>query len=241
MKKRLIAMLLMATTAMFLTACWTEDAVEEDGNNLTGIVSVAEATTEAVSGEEATVEEENVYIKPLPFIYDLANPTDAELPASFNISEFNTETGELTFKAYSLDLYDAIQITMLQRGDTLIYDGKEILVDNIEDKSGDLYINGGLDDGGCVLVSHEGGTYVGRGYDDMPTYTEIGTLTLPVSESTHISDSYSNPSSPVEVSYEEIQSYINGIDGAKATFTYFSTTVQVSGGKVVGITRQWTP
>lgn len=241
MKKRIIAMLLMATTAIFLTACWSENAVEEEGDNLTGVVSATEVATEDSPAEEVAPIEENTYIKPQAFVYDLANPTDADLAAAFNISDLNTEMGELTFKAYSLDVYDAVQISMLQQGDILIYDGKEIVVDNIEDKSGDLYINGGLDDGGCVLVSHEGGTYVGRGYDDMPTYTEIGTLTLPVSESTKISDSYSNPSSPVEVSYEDIQNYISSIDGAKATFTYFSTIVQVSGGKVVGITRQWTP
>lgn len=244
MKKRtIIAALLFTTTALLLTACWSEKAVEVEDNGTLGIVATAETTTEtAESGEEAgEVIGDTTYIKPMPFVYDLANPTDATLAASFNISELNTETGELTFKAYSKDLYDAVQISMMQQGDILIYENREIVVDNIEDRSGDLYVNGGLEDGGCVLVGYEGGTYVARGLDDMATYTEIGTLTLTVSESTRISDSYKNPNSPVEVSYEGINDYISDLDGPESEFNYYSATVEVSGGKIVKITREWTP
>ena len=243
MKKRAIAILLMTTTALLLTACWSEKAVEVDEETAFGLVAVAEAVTEDTTNTEEAEEVagDATYIKPTPFVYDLANPTDAELYAAFNISDFNIETGELTFKAYSLDLYDAQQISMMQQGDILIYENREIVVDNIEVRDGDLYVNGGIEDGGCVLTGYEGGTYISRGVDDIATYSEIGTLTLIVSESTHISDSYRNPNAPVEVAYDGIQDYINSLDGNEAAFVFSSTTVQVSGGKIVNITRHWVP
>ncbi|MBQ0027191.1 MAG: hypothetical protein KBS96_01180 [Lachnospiraceae bacterium] len=243
MKKRAIAVLLMATTAMYLTACWSEKAVEVDDNGIFEFAAAAETATEDSTGAETEEEVagDATYVKPIAFVYDLANPTDGELYASFNISDLNTETGELTFKAYSLDLYDAQQISMLQQGDILIYENREIIVDNIEVKDGELYVNGGIEDGGCILVGYEGGTYISRGVDDIATYSEIGTLTLTVSESTHISDSYRNPNAPVEVGYDEIQNYIKSLDGSEAVFSYYCTTVQVSGGKIVNITRHWMP
>lgn len=244
MKKRLIAITLMAITTVFLTACWSEKAVEtEDGvidvvtNNDT--VDATEAGTEEEATEAADID--GTYVRPMPFVFDLANPTDATLASSFSASDINMETGEITFKAYSLDVYDAVQITMLQIGDTLLYDGREIVVENIEDKSGELYINGGLDGDGCVLTGYEGGTYVARMENDYPTYTEIGTLTLTMSESTRISDSISDPSSPKEIGYDELQSYIDGLSGSEENFTLLNTTVEISGGKVVNITRVWTP
>lgn len=244
MKKRLLAIAMMVATSVCLTACWSEAAVEvEDGsvNMASGDTAGTEVSTEVDVDSEVTQDVDGTYVKPLAFVFDLANPTDATLYSSFNATDIDLEDGEITFKAYSMDLYDSAQISMLQMGDTLLYDGQEIIVETIEDKSGDLYINGGLDGGGCVLVSNEGGTYVARKENDAATYSEIGTLTLPISESTHIKDSYSDPNSPKEVAYDEIQSYLDKLDGGATMYTFFSTTIEISGGKVVGIERAWTP
>lgn len=241
MKNRLRIMVLMASCALVLTACWSENAVEADSDGASTII----ATEEADAGEEETEETVDTSngrtVKPLTITVDVNSPEDCTLPAAFKTSDINLEAMEMTYTMYNKDYYDAVDINMLQIGDTLVYDGQDMIVESIEDRSGDLFINGGLDMGGCELRADDGGTYVAHGYNDVSTYSEVGRITLPISETLEVSDSINNPNAPVIAGYEDLGNYIEGLEEWSSSFSQYNTSVEIRNEKVVAITRIWTP
>jgi len=241
MKNRFLTIVMAISSAIVLTACFSENAVEDESDGASLIINTEESE-ESEDDEEAKVDTSNGrYIQPLSVVLDVNDPEDGEYSVSFRSSDINLEANEMSFTVYSADSYDAIDINMLQIGDTLYYDGSDMVVESIEDRSGDLYINGGLDAGGCELRADDDGTYVAHTFDDYTTYSEIGKLSIPISETIEISDSINNPNSPVTAGYEEIEDYIEGLEEWSSSFTQFNTTVEIRGGKVVAITRIWTP
>ena len=242
MKNRLrIMMLMMSTCAFALTACWSEAAVEAEGDGASLIIEAEESGEDEAEAEEAVDTSSGRVVKPYAITVDVNNPDDCTLPAAFKTSDINTEAMEMTYTIYNIDYYDAVDINMLQIGDTLVYDGENIIVESIEDRSGDLFINGGMDRGGCELRADDGGTYVSHGVNDIPTYSEVGRITLPLAESLEISDSINNPNAPVIAGYEDIEDYIEGLEEWSSSFSQYDTTVEIRGGKVVAITRIWRP
>ncbi len=245
MKKRNIGILKTAVTALLasltLTACFSESAQDEEIDGAMKILGKAE---EKENSQEQNVPEEDLhssYIEPLGMEYDTVSVPDCTVNALFNVKDFNTEAGTLTFTAYTEELFDAVEIGLMQIGDTLKIGGSEIVVESIQDVNGDLIVNGGFEQGGAELTSAGGGTYKARSMDNYPTYTELGRSTLPISEELTISDSYKDVASPVTATYEGLQDYLDGLDGASDSFDYISTTVRVDKGKVVDITRNWIP
>lgn len=241
MKNRLrIMMLLMASSALVLTACWSEAAVEADGDGASLIIET-ESSEDGEEEAEEVVATNGRVVKPYAITVDVNNPEDCILPAAFKTSDINTEAMEITYTMYNEDYYDAVEINMLQIGDTLVYDGEDMVVETIEDRSGDLFINGGMDMGGCELRAADGGTYVSHGANDIPTYSEVGRITLPIAESLEISDSINNPNAPVVAGYEDLEDYIEGLEEWSSSFSELDTRVEIRGGKVVAITRIWRP
>lgn len=241
MKNRLKILILMISSAFILTACWSENAVEDESDGASMIIATEKSEGEEEQEEEAADTSTGRQIRPLSVFVDMNNPEDCTMPAAFKTSDINLEAMEMTYTMYSKDYYDAVDINMLQIGDTLLYNGQDMLVESIEDRGGDLHINGGLDMGGCELRADDGGTYVSRGFDDIATFTEIGKITLPISETLEVSDSINNPNSPVIAGYEDLEDYIEGLEEWSSSFTTYNTTVEIRGGKIVAITRIWTP
>ncbi len=231
----------MISSAFILTACWSENAVEDESDGASMIIATEKSEGEEEQEEEAADTSTGRQIRPLSVFFDMNNPEDCTMPAAFKTSDINLEAMEMTYTMYSKDYYDAVDINMLQIGDTLLYNGQDMLVESIEDRGGDLHINGGLDMGGCELRADDGGTYVSRGFDDIATFTEIGKITLPISETLEVSDSINNPNSPVIAGYEDLEDYIEGLEEWSSSFTTYNTTVEIRGGKIVAITRIWTP
>lgn len=241
MKNRLLMIIAMLSSALILTACWSENAVEEDADGASLVITAETEEVEESEEKETAATSSGRQIKPLSVYVDMNNPEDCTLPAAFKTSDINLEAMEMTYTLYSKDYYDAVDINMLQIGDTLLYDGKDIIVESIEDRSGDLFINGGLDMGGCELRADDGGTYVAHGHDDAATFSEIGRITLPLSETLEVSDSINNPNSPVIAGYNDLEDYIGGLEEWSSSFTTYNTTVEIRAGKIVAITRIWTP
>ena len=248
MKRKALSVLIALTITMLLAACGSEASVDAE-TNPKGNISTAEAATEEDGTAEGTEETEGTgegtsgnYISPLPVTVNLSNPEDMTAPVKFIKSGFNTESGELTFTMYSIDRYDSVQISMLQIGDILKYDGSDIKVESIEDVNGSLVINGGLELGGCDLKPDDGGTYVGQGMDDYPTYTEIGVLTLPLSDALIFSDAIDDPNSPKQVNKEGLADYLEGLDESDGKYFFpGNTTLEIRNGQIINITRIWVP
>lgn len=178
-------------------------------------------------------------IAPLPAPYSLEALTDATVLASFSKEHFNWEECKLTFSVYSVDLYDAVEISQMIVGDTLVYNGDKMIIQDIKDENGTLTINNGLYEGGACLIPGDGGTYRAILDDDYATYTHIGDITLPfVPDFTFIDcgNDYHDPNDTITSAHkEQIESRIH------LRFDYLNTNVRIESGKITNITRRWTP
>lgn len=135
---------------------------------------------------------------------------------------------------YTYDLYDAVEITTLTPGDTLVVKGTEIPVKTVEQGDG-IAVNGGLVNGGIDLTSAGGGTFRVLLENDAPDLYEAGTITLPVAQDFVLTDD-SDPESPGQTLYA---GDLLGL--GDEVFSPQATTVETAGGAVTAIHRDYTP
>ena len=99
-----------------------------------------------------------------------------------------------------------------------------------------MQINGGTGaENGCDFIRTADGNWRVNGYDDLPTYTELGVTTLVVDESAVFTDASDIDSDPVTAPYDGIVEAMQGaaFDGFYAD----NTTVTIQSGRVVRIDR----
>lgn len=135
---------------------------------------------------------------------------------------------------YTYDLYDAVEITTLTPGDTLVVKGTEIPVKTVEQGDG-IAVNGGLVNGGIDLTSAGGGTFRVLLENDAPDLYEAGTITLPVAQDFVLTDD-SDPEAPGRTLYA---GDLLGL--GDEVFSPQATTVETVGGAVTAIHRDYTP
>lgn len=181
-------------------------------------------------------------IEPLPAISLAADSLqDCTLPAVFASNSIDWEDSTLTVKFYNMDLYDAVEISLLQVGDTLLYRGEPMVVATIEERGEGLDINGGIDNGGCCLYGYEGGTYVAREYDDHAVYSPIGTLRVAIDPNCILVDCGEEPLDPSDTISSGLRQYLEGLEDYRQLFFQLNTVVTVEHGKVTAINRRWIP
>ena len=84
---------------------------------------------------------------------------------------------------YSYELYDMVDIASLKENDVIVRKNEEVKVTELERlKSGLVRINGGEENGGFDLVSNDSTVYYESGMNDIKSYYELGSVTLPVSD-----------------------------------------------------------
>ena len=135
---------------------------------------------------------------------------------------------------YTYDLYDAVEITTLTPGDTLVVKGTEIPVKTVEQGDG-IAVNGGLVNGGIDLTSAGGGAYRVQLEDDARDLYEVGTVTLPVGQDCVLTDD-SDPEDPGRTLYA---GDLLGL--GDEVFSPQATTVETAGGMVTAIHRDYMP
>ena len=135
---------------------------------------------------------------------------------------------------YTYDLYDAVEITTLAPGDTLVVKGTEIPVKTVEQGDG-IAVNGGLVNGGIDLTSAGGGTFRVLLENDAPDLYEAGTITLPVAQDFVLTDD-SDPESPGQTLYAG-----DLLALGDEVFYPQATTVETAGGTVTAIHRDYMP
>lgn len=180
-------------------------------------------------------------IAPLPSGLDLENLQDCTVPAKFTVDDFRWMGGNLTMTVYSQNLYDAVEISLMQVGDTLVYRSEPGVVERISESGGCLDINGGLDEGGCCLAGYEGGTYIARDWDDHATYTSLGSVQLPLSEDFVIIDCGLDPQDPVDTIRTGQKLYLENLKDSRREFFSLNTRVTVENGLITEINRRWIP
>ena len=179
---------------------------------------------------------------PIPEKIDLSNIGDATLSASFSIHDINWTGGTLKLTLYSKDIYRAEDINALQKGDTLVLGGDEIIITSLKREDNALLVNGGLDaEDGADLEPMEDGTWRSYRIDDYFSFEEIGKVELPFDEDFIITDCGEEPNDPVITVTTGQKAYIDALPDYKKDFSELDTEVQIKDGRVVAIHRIWTP
>ena len=153
MKKALA--ILLALSVLALSACAAKQ-VNSDTQKDSNTAETEQQPDSAQTAETQQPAQEPKRVEPLPESLDLNALTDATVAASFgaeNISEKDGKT-QITLTVYDYDVYDMVDIAQLAVGDTIVVDGKDMVVASREDKDGFVTINGGLEQGGVDLTDN---------------------------------------------------------------------------------------
>jgi len=214
-----------------------DDKKEQAGEGRAFALVTAEATEEESSEEELQVTGRTV--EPMVPEYDLEALADGVYPVYFDPA--NLADGTLSLTVYSQDVFDIVDISTLEVGDSLVVNGIPFVVETLERDDGDLLINGGLDNGGLTLRAFdEDNCWKAVMEDDQNTYTERGDATLPLADDVTFTDGWDIEKDPVTVSgAEAVADAITGTD--MNYFSSLNTTVRVEGGKIVEIVRAYMP
>ena len=180
-------------------------------------------------------------VKPLPAPYAVSLLQDATVPASFSSNDISWENGKLSMEVFSEDLYDAVAVSELKKGDTVVYDGKPIVVKDIDRKDKYVTLNGGVEEGGADLTVNQGGTFRGTEMDDHSTYTSLGKVTLPLAKDFVLIDCGENPTDPSDTVRTAQKTYLEKVPEYRRDFHVLDTRVRIEKGIVVEINRHWIP
>ena len=193
-------------------------------------------------GGSQTTEQQNKCIAPLPAGVSVDSLKDCTVPASFTNNDFNWMGGNLSMTVYNTDLYDAVEVSQMQVGDTIIYAGEPIIISQIDQTEGGVEINGGqVDEGGCWLVAFEGGTYITRGMNDHANFSELGKAQVPLAENFVLIDCGENPTDPSDTISTNQKLYIENLKDGKSGFSPLNTQVTIENGAITQINRRWIP
>ena len=136
---------------------------------------------------------------------------------------------------------EAVEVSLLEPGDTLVYNGEKIVIKTIGDDGGCITVNGGLENGGAWLQAGDGGTYRACQWDDHSLYSELGTVELPLSEDFMIVDCGENPEDPSDTLTTGQKLYLETIESWRREFYPLNTRVTVEDGIITAIIRRWIP
>ena len=230
MKKALA--ILLALSVLALSACAAKQANSDTQKDS----DTAETEQQPDSAQPA---QEAKRIEPLPESLDLNALTDATVAASFGAEDISEKDGktEITLTVYDYDVYDMVDIAQLAVGDTIVVDGKDMVVASREDKDGFVTINGGLEQGGVDLTSDDSGVYYAVGMDDAKSYHELGRITVPVAEGFVLTDN-SDPEHPDET---YTASDLAKLAGEGVGFTAGNTQATIEHGELTVLARSYTP
>ena len=185
---------------------------------------------------------EHKSIAPLPAGIEINDLHDCTVSAAFTSDDFRWMGGNLSMTVYAKDLYDAVEISQMQVGDTLIYQSKPMVISKIEEADGGININGGLEKGGCWLVGYEGGTYIARTWDDHAIYSELGKAEIALEGDFIIIDCGIEPSDPVDTIRTEQKLYLENLEDYRRDFSSLNTRVTIDeNGMITEINRHWIP
>lgn len=231
--KRVIAFfLVLCCLFCFFTACGSDRADSGD----------AADTADTPNTPDPVPDPSETAIAPLPVTLDLSHLDDCTVAVSLNKGDaYVDDTGVMQMKLtiYTYDLYDMVDIAGLEVGDSILIRQEAVVITElVRDDNGAVRINGGLDNGGYELRTDEDGVFYEIGYSDLKSYFAIGEATIPVSADFTYTDS-SNPD-------QEPAVYPPGdflTDGTAIDYHFVpdNTTVVIEGGKIIAMTRIYTP
>ncbi|MDO4939994.1 MAG: hypothetical protein Q4E54_08575, partial [Lachnospiraceae bacterium] len=185
-------------------------------------------------------------VVPLPYEVDVNNIEDGIYPVLVEEDGIKEADGKYTMdcEVYTKELFDVVDVHTLNPGDTVTIGGDMVVVVNtVEEKDGEIYINGGAEEnGGCILHPGEGGTYYYRGLDDYPSFFNHGKTTIEIADDVVLKDTSNLDDGCKEVVVSGAKNVVDYL--AASTYARLSPgagTVCVENKKVVEITTWYTP
>ena len=240
--KKILAILL-AISVLALSACAARqadpDTQDAPAAETTGQPGASEQTGEEQTSEEQQPAPEAKRVEPMAESLDLQALTDATVAASFGADDIS-ETGgktELTLTVYDYDVYDMVDIAQLAVGDTIVVDGKDMVVASREDENGFVTINGGMEQGGVDLTSEDSGVYYAVGTDDAKSYHALGKVTVPVADGFVLTDN-ADPEHPDET---HTAADLAELAASEPGFTANNTLATIEHGELTVLARSYTP
>lgn len=179
-------------------------------------------------------------IAPLPAGYSTENIGDCTFPAAFSADDFNWRGSNLTLTVYGEAFYDAAQISSMKKGDTLVFDSRDIIVESILKDGNYITVNGGVEEGGAYLQAGDGGTWRGATFDDHSIYNEMGEVELLLDDDFRIIDCGIEPTDPIDT-VTFVKPHIDYLEGARRDFIPYNTRVRTENGMIKEIVRRWIP
>jgi len=182
-------------------------------------------------------------VAPIEVDVDVNHLPDGEYPVAFDrgdVARLASGTYMNAVHVCAMEVYADDDIENLAEGDTVVVAGSAIPVSTVTSDGSLVQINGGTGEvDGCDFSRMADGAWRVNGFDDLPTYTELGVTTLVVDESAVFTDAADIDSDPVTAPYDGIVEAMQGaaFDGFYAD----NTTVTVRSGRVVRIDRVFVP
>mgnify|MGYP001343203990 CR=1 FL=1 len=235
--KKVLAILL-ALSVLALSACAAKQVNSDTQKDVSAETAAPSADPEQTEDAQQSAQEAK-RVEPLPETLDVNALTDATVAASFSAEDISEKDGktQITLTVYDYDVYDMVDVAQLAVGDTIVVDGKDMVVTSREDKDGFVTINGGLEQGGVDLTSDDSGVYYAVGMDDVKSYHELGRITVPVAEGFVLTDN-SDPEHPDET---YAASDLAKLAASEPGFTANNTLATIEHGELTVLARSYTP
>lgn len=236
MKKALA--ILLALSVLALSACAAKQVNSDTQKDVSAETAAPSADPEQTEDAQQSAQEAK-RVEPLPETLDVNALTDATVAASFSAEDISEKDGktQITLTVYDYDVYDMVDVAQLAVGDTIVVDGKDMVVTSREDKDGFVTINGGLEQGGVDLTSDDSGVYYAVGMDDVKSYHELGRITVPVAEGFVLTDN-SDLEHPDET---YAASDLAKLAASEPGFTANNTLATFEHGELTVLARSYTP
>lgn len=204
------------------------DVADETATDAVATEDTADAVTDTASDTAALT------VAPLPALEDI---NDATMWAALDMDSFDGENIDVNL--YGEQYYDAVDMSMLKAGDTIMVNGEAIVVNDVTTNDfGLMLINGGIEEGGAEFMAMEsGGTYQYSGMDGYPTYDDLGSHNLKVDPDVVITDAsdLDNPDGTI-LSIDEFKDF-----AASNELSRLNTSVRTEGGVIVEINIRYIP
>ena len=245
MKKKMVLLLCSAMMAVSLIGCGqSADATVKEQNRTEYSSEIENAKKETEKQETESEETKEAFrtIFPLATDIDMNQLENCIVAVSFEDGDvYVDDTGALQIhvKVYTYDMYDMVDISLLEEGDVLRMNQQEVLVETLErTETGLVFINGGLDNGGYELITTDNGTYFETGYSDKKSYYEVGEVTIRVSPDFVFTDS--SDLDKGEVTYYP-GDFLTSDAGILYHFIPDNTSILIEDGMVTAMYRVYMP